>query len=60
MAQDIEIGFRSIIKIGLPVISALAKGMRSKVKGIVHDCCHNPIAQVRWWLYPFLDYTQTK
>jgi hypothetical protein len=21
---------------------------------------HNLIAQVRWWLYPFLDYTQMK
>jgi hypothetical protein len=44
MVQDTEIGSwssksaRAIIKIGVPVISALAKGMQSKVKGIVHDC----------------------
>ncbi|WVZ98217.1 hypothetical protein U9M48_043685, partial [Paspalum notatum var. saurae] len=29
---------RAIIKIGVPFISALAKGMQSKVKGTSHDC----------------------
>ncbi|TVU19025.1 hypothetical protein EJB05_35150, partial [Eragrostis curvula] len=42
--QDTEISSwssksaRTIIKIGAPVISALAKGMQSKVKGTSHDC----------------------
>ncbi|KAL6619380.1 hypothetical protein ACP70R_034519 [Stipagrostis hirtigluma subsp. patula] len=42
--QDTEIttwssqSARAIIKIGVPVISALAKGMQSKVKGTSHDC----------------------
>jgi hypothetical protein len=44
MAQDTEIGSwssksaRAIIKIVMPVISALTKGMQSKMKGTVHDC----------------------
>jgi hypothetical protein len=44
MVQDTEIGSwsskstRAIIKIGVRVISALAKGMQSKVKGTEHDC----------------------
>ncbi|KAK3138987.1 hypothetical protein QOZ80_5AG0376180 [Eleusine coracana subsp. coracana] len=42
--QDTEISSwssksaRAVIKIGLPVISALAKGLQSKVKGTSHDC----------------------
>ncbi|KAL5202290.1 hypothetical protein ABZP36_013242 [Zizania latifolia] len=42
--QDTEISpwssksARIIIKIGVPVIHALAKGMQSKVKGTSHDC----------------------
>ncbi|XP_004963834.1 putative E3 ubiquitin-protein ligase LIN-1 [Setaria italica] len=42
--QDTEIitwssrSARAIIKIGIPFISALAKGMQSKIKGISHDC----------------------
>ncbi|XP_062179988.1 putative E3 ubiquitin-protein ligase LIN-1 isoform X2 [Phragmites australis] len=42
--QDTEISTwssksaRAIIKIGVPVIGALAKGMQSKVKGTSHDC----------------------
>ncbi|KAJ1262561.1 hypothetical protein BS78_09G118200 [Paspalum vaginatum] len=42
--QDTEIGTwssksaRAIIKKGVPFISALAKGMQSKVKGTSHDC----------------------
>ncbi|KAF8719996.1 hypothetical protein HU200_024766 [Digitaria exilis] len=42
--QDTEISTwsckyaRAIIKIGVPFISALAKGMQSKVKGTSHDC----------------------
>lgn len=44
MMQDTEISSwsnksaRVIIKIGLPFISALAKGMQSKVKGTSQDC----------------------
>jgi hypothetical protein len=29
-------------------------------RGSLIPDCHNPITQVHWWLYPFLDYTQTK
>lgn len=42
--QDTEISSwssksaRAIIKIGVPVIRALAKGMQSKVKGTSYDC----------------------
>ena len=42
--QDTEIGSwsnkfaQTIIRIGVPVISALAKGLQSTVKGISHDC----------------------
>jgi hypothetical protein len=42
--QDTEIipwssrSARAIIKVGIPFISALAKGMQSKIKGISHDC----------------------
>jgi hypothetical protein len=44
MMQDTEISTwsnksaRAIIKIGVPFISALAKGMQSKVKGTSQDC----------------------
>jgi hypothetical protein len=44
MVQDTEIGSwsskssRAIIKTGVTVIRALAKGMKSKVKGTMHDC----------------------
>lgn len=44
MMQDTEISSwsnkfaRAIIGIGVPFISALAKGLQSKVKGTSHDC----------------------